>query len=268
MDFVTIQSASNNLVKRVRSLHSRSGRKKANQFLAEGESVVTEAIKNDATITELVVSNSFLDSLNSDDSISRQEKVYVLDDKVFQSCSTTDSPKGVLAVIEKKEEDRASIFNRKAPLVTVACEVTDPGNLGTMMRSCLAFGSDAILLTKGTVDPYNPKVVRSSSGTIFSLPFIQDVEEDDLISMAKEHQLQIIAMSGSGNKPLNTINLTKGSLILLGNEAHGLSKSLLESATDRVTIPIDDQCESLNVSIAHAVTMWEAKKQRLNSENC
>lgn len=140
--------------------------------------------------------------------------------------------------------------------------MTDPGNLGTMMRSCLAFDSNALLLTKGTVDLYNPKVVRAAAGAIFSLPVVIDVSTESLLDWASDNGIQSISMVASAKTSLQNLDLKKPSLIVLGNEARGLPKSFTDKCDFSVSIPISANCESLNVSIAHAVSIWEANKQR------
>ena len=124
-------------------------------------------------------------------------------------------------------------------------------------------GNDQILLSKGTVDPYNPKVVRSAAGAIFSLPLVQDIETNELVEVAKNNKIQIVSMAGSGSTAIESIDFKKPTLLLLGNEAHGLPDSLIDNSCHVANISINPQCESLNVSIAHAIALWEAHKQRL-----
>lgn len=261
-----ITSASNPLIKRIRGLGSRTGRRKAGLFLAEGESVVREALTACcADIEEIVISSSFdrLDSLleNLPDN-SDCPPLKVVDEKLFKEVSGTETPLGIIALVKLPQNDRSAVLGLKNALVTVACSISDPGNLGTIIRSSLAFGADAVLLTRGSVDPYNPKVVRAAAGALFALPVIEDVDATDLLNEAKAAGVQVVSLAASGHKTLKEVDFKKASLILIGNEAHGIDQDLLEKSDLVASIPIARQSESLNAAVAHSIALYEAADQR------
>jgi len=150
----------------------------------------------------------------------------------------------------------------KNALVTVAYSISDPGNLGTIIRSSLAFGADAVFLTRGSVDPYNPKVVRAAAGALFALPVIEDVDAPDLLNEAKAAGVQVVSLAASGHKTLKEVDFKKASLILIGNEAHGIDQDLLEKSDLVASIPIAKRSESLNAAVAHSIALYEASDQR------
>lgn len=262
MDFVSIQSASNPLTKRIRSLHTLKGRKTTGLYLAEGKSVVQDAYKSGALIKELIVSTSYADRSQIEDQFQNIEKVYVLDDKIFSANSTTDNPKGILAIVEKRNHQLDDVLNHENGLFTLACDITDPGNLGTMFRSSLAFGAQGVFLTRGCVDPHNPKVVRSAAGSLFKLPFIEDLQIDQFIDKAKSKGFQVLPMVMDAENSIVDIDFKKPTILVLGNEAHGIPEQVITNSTKGIKIPMANDCESLNVAIAHSIALWEAKKQR------
>lgn len=276
MDFVNIQSASNPLLKRVRSLNSRSGRNKTGLFLAEGESVLEEALNTpDLQVVELIVAFKYGDG--DKDKLTRMlensraqllcDKVVIVEDRLFDELSTTESPTGLLAVLKTKEYELESVLSKKNCLLTLAHEVNDPGNLGTMFRTSRAFGADAMLLSKGSVDPYNPKVVRAAAGALFSLPFISGVDGHWLLEEARNRKIKTLALDADGRQSIQETDLTGPVILVMGNEARGLPESMVEGSQARVKIPMEPSTESLNLSIAHAITLFEAYKQRSSGSN-
>ncbi len=260
MEINSVSSASNSLLKRVRQLQSRSGREKDGAFLLEGEKLFDEAVKHGIDIEAVVVRESFL---QSDFLQSRQlSKVTVVDDKLFLDLATTEAPQGLVAIARIKRRPFDSIFQGATPLVVIADRVQDPGNLGTMMRTGLALGATGLILTKGSVDAFNPKVVRSAAGALFSLPFIESVVIEDAISECRKRELTVLAFSAGGKQQLKDIDFSKPSALLLGNEANGLDKTVEARADVIVSIPMSDASESLNVAIANAIILYEASRQR------
>lgn len=262
MEINSVSSASNSLLKRVRQLQSRSGREKAGAFLIEGEKLFDEAVKHAVDIEAVIVRESFL---ASDYLASKQlERVTVVDDKLFLDLATTETPQGLVAIARFKPWTADALFQGAAPLVVIADRVQDPGNLGTMIRTGLALGATGILLTKGSVDAFNPKVVRSAAGALFALPFLENIVIEDAISQCRNRGLTILAFSADGQRRLSEIELKKPTALLLGNEANGLDENVERSADLVVSIPMAQASESLNVSIANAIVLYEASRQRCN----
>ncbi|MBI1269871.1 RNA methyltransferase [bacterium] len=266
-----ITSASNPLIKRIRGLGSRTGRKKAGLFLAEGESVVREALMACCDeIEEIVISSSFdrLDSLLENlPGESGCPPVKVVDDRLFKEVSGTETPLGIIALVKLPQNNRSRVLALKNALITVACSISDPGNLGTIIRTSLAFGADAVFLTRGSVDPYNPKVVRAAAGALFALPIIEDVDGKDLLNEAKAAGIQVVSLAASGDKTLKEVDFKKASLLMVGNEAHGIDPDLLAKSDLVASIPIARQSESLNAAVAHSIALYEAADQRRKTQS-
>lgn len=263
MEVNEITSSSNALVKRIRLVHSRSGREKEGAFLVEGVKLFDEAVKNKIAIEAVVISKTFMDSDFSPDAVAGSvSKIAVVDDKLFSQLATTETPQGLIAVARLKRWKLDEVFSGVAPLVVVADRVQDPGNLGTMMRTALAFGATGMLITEGSVDAFNPKVVRSSAGAMFALPFIEDISIEDAVAECRGNGLKVFALSADGDMKLGEVDFRKPSAVLLGNEANGLSEDVEDAADHVVSIPMDVKSESLNVAIACAITLYEASSQR------
>lgn len=274
MDFVNIQSASNPLIKRVRSLRSRSGRSKTGLFLAEGESVLEEALNTtDLTVVDLIATDSYqdLDRLAARLATSKAsidaDKIVLVDEKLFKELSTTESPTGLMAVLKTRQHSLVSILARDNFLVSLAYEVNDPGNLGTMFRTSLAFGADALLISKGSVDPHNPKVVRAAAGALFALPFVTDIDTTSFLDELSTREAKAIALVAGAEASILETDMSASTVLLMGNEARGLPDSILAKADLKAAIPMQTCSESLNVSIAHAITLFEAYKQRSKEAN-
>ncbi|MCA9815181.1 MAG: RNA methyltransferase [Cyanobacteria bacterium HKST-UBA01] len=261
-----ITSASNPLIKRIRGLGSRTGRKKTGLFLAEGESVVREALAACcADIEELVISSSFdrLDNLLTNlPENSSCPPIKVVDEKLFKEVSGTDTPLGIIALVKLPQNNDMAVLGSKNALITVACAISDPGNLGTIIRSSLAFGADAVFLTRGSVDPYNPKVVRAAAGALFALPVIEDVDGLELLNQAKAAGVQSVSLAASGDRTLKEVDFKRASLLMVGNEAHGIEPALLAKSDLVASIPIAAESESLNAAVAHSIALYEASDQR------
>jgi TrmH family RNA methyltransferase len=263
MEIISITSASNSLLKRMRLIQSRSGREKEGSFLIEGLKLFDEAVKHGVDIEDVVITESLLDSGFAEGQFKDVlDKVVVVEDKLMSGLATTETPQGLVASARFKRWATADLFAGTAPLVVVADRVQDPGNLGTMMRTALAFGATGLILTKGSVDAFNPKVVRSAAGALFALPFAENQSIEDAVSLCRERGLSILALSADGTSVLNEIDLKKPSALLLGNEANGLDEAVERDADKMVAIPMAEKSESLNVAIANAVVLYEASRQR------
>jgi len=263
VEVVEITSSSNSLLKRIRLVQSRSGREKEGSFLIEGLKLFDEAVKCGIEIEDVVVEKGFWESGFIDDSVRASvSKLIVVDDKLFAPLATTESPQGLIAVAKLKRWTLGEVFSGVAPLVVVADRVQDPGNLGTMLRTSLAFGATGMLITKGSVDAFNPKVVRSAAGSLFALPFVENISIEDAVAECRGSGLKVLALSADGDMELSEVDFRKPSALLLGNEANGLDESVENSADHMVSIPMSNQSESLNVAIACAIAMYEASSQR------
>jgi len=180
------------------------------------------------------------------------------DERALASLSETVTPQGIVAVARIPAADLADV--PKPRLVAVLHEAQDPGNAGTVIRTADAAGADAVLLTKGSVDPWNGKCVRGSAGSIFHLPVITGVAAEDALTALQRAGCQVLATSGTAQRSLDIVlasgDLARPTAWIFGNEAHGLPPDLLAAADQQVRVPIRGRAESLNLAGAATVCLY------------
>lgn len=262
MKINSISSASNSLLKKVRSLQQRSGREQHGLFLLEGPKLLVEAQSKGIIIQDVIVSASYLNSGFSANENPNLDQITVVDDKIFRDLITTSTPCGIVSVGKISTHTFGDCLRGKATLIAVAESVQDPGNLGTMIRAALAFGATGLIATAGSVDAFNPKVVRSAMGALFKLPVIVGMRLEDVVKRLKEENIKVVALEPSVEKPFWQVDLDQGLAFLFGNEGNGLSSQAAELADEVVTIPMAGETESLNVAVSSAVVLFECARQR------
>ncbi len=244
-------------IKLVRNLlEKRRARRKEGRFVVEGPHLVEEA----QDLIDFVFYSQELPILVSLKAkgieclrLSRQE---------FEEISEVESPQGILAVVKEKRFELKDLLAKKDPLIVFCAEVQDPGNLGTIIRSADAVGAAGVILSKGTVDLYNPKVIRATMGSLFHLPIVLIEDESEALAVLKKNKLRIIATAGQAETNYFEIDYKQGTVVLVGNEGAGLSAELIKSADKSVKIPMPGKAESLNVGVSTAVVLYEALRQR------
>ena len=269
-----ITSRNNATVKWVASLQDKKWREREKCFIAEGEKLSYEAIKANLPLHSIFVCESKKDKiiyklsgLLVSDSY-KNLPVYVLADNVFEKISTEKAPQGVISAIKSLDffYNIDIIYNEEFFLdenekALALYSVRDPGNLGSVIRSAVAFGVDHIVLTADCADIYNPKTVRSAMGSLYrtKVTIVKDFES--FISAAKHNGRRVFAAELSENaKSLHQVGLTRGDIVIIGNEGHGISKDISTICSGSVYIPISKKTESLNASVAAAIFMWEQNK--------
>ena len=207
-------------------------------------------------VSEVYVSESYEKSPEGKKSLIG--KTYeIIADSVFKKMSDTVTPQGVMCVVDKAEYIFDDLINKNSLKVLVLEGVQDPGNLGTMLRTSEAAGFNFILADKNTVDVYNPKVIRSTMGSIFRVPVIYT---DDILSdidKLKNKGVKCVAAHLRGNKSYRDIDYPKKAAVFIGNEGKGLSDEISEKADILVKIPMEGKVESLNAAVAAALMMFE-----------
>jgi TrmH family RNA methyltransferase len=153
-------------------------------------------------------------------------------------------------------------FSPTQPLIVVGDQIQDPGNLGTIMRNCQAFGVDSLVLSKGSVDCFSPKVVRSSMGAIFDLPVVQDIEMDFCLNEFAKHNVTPLALDPVGTSTYWELDSSGSIALIFGNEGNGLSQIVHERVRSLLKIPISPNCESLNVAVSVGIVLAHLHKQR------
>jgi TrmH family RNA methyltransferase len=188
----------------------------------------------------------------------------IVADSVFRQMSDTQTPQGVLTVLRKPSYNIDTILDGPAPLVMVLEDLQDPGNVGTIIRTAEGAGVQGIFLTKNSVDITNPKVIRSTMGSIYRMPFIY---VEDVVLLAHELKTRGIRSYAAHLKGRNTYDKESyqgGTAFLIGNEGNGLSEKAAGCADCLIRIPMAGQVESLNAAMAAGILMYEAARQRLS----
>ena len=255
MENIIIESNQNKIIKEVNSLKAKKERDKTGLFILEGKRLVDE-IPNSWEIKYLLKAESYSEDINF-------EKVYTVKDSLFEKISETVNPQGILAVCHIKEFDVTNVDYSNSPFFVVLENVTDPGNMGTLIRTADAAGADGIFLSKGCVDIYNPKVIRSTMGSIFHLPIYRNLNLMDLMEDFKNNNVKTLAAHLKGTSTPYKVDMTTACAVIIGNEANGLSDEISEMASDLVKIPMPGKAESMNAGIAGGILIYEAVRQRI-----
>ncbi len=245
--------------KRMLALTTEKGREREGRFLGEGVHVVQELVSHHR---ELVLGVYMTESFNDEaliEQINEAEiKLNVLTDEQMKKISSTVTTQGIVAVA--RIASKKPVYESSRSVLTLVDAVQDPGNLGTLFRTSLGFGSDGMILGRGTVSPFNPKVVRGSSGTFLRVPFEFDVDLIDQINFLRSKGYTIIATDLHAKQSLKEIpqNKLRKMAFLVGNEGAGTNPYFIELADETVKIPMSSELESLNVAVAHGILSYEA----------
>lgn len=246
-----ITSKENKTIKLLLSLQKRSGRLKSGMFLAEGKRIVREAIEwCKGSISFLVASESFCEKNPGFDC---GLDLYVLSDSLFHYISSTETPQGILAVINIPS---SSDFADLSDNVLIIDGVSEPGNMGTILRTAEAMAFNDIFILKGSVDIYSPKVVRSTMGAIFRLHFHFE-ENCEFIAMLKERKYRIVSAALRDSVSLEAVEVSGKNAIIIGNEAVGISDAALKLSDVTAKIDMPGNAESLNAAIAAGIMMYK-----------
>ena len=259
-----INSTKNSIVKEVKSLSRKKNRWRDKLFIIEGIKVIEEAIKDSLPIKYIFFSEVLLevDGGQAFYNIIREEKQTIkISRSVFKYISDLDNPQGVLAVVEFQERDIEELYDKDIPFIIFLDSLNDPGNLGTIIRTADAFNIDAIVLGEGSVDPYNSKVVRSTMGSIFRVPLYNLRDNDLFFDNIEKKNINIITTSLSGES-LGKEDFLEGFVVVIGNEANGVRKDIIERSNKQLKIPMPGKAESLNAGVAASIIMYEAMKSR------
>ena len=256
----SITSVNNTLIKELSALKQKKARLESGLFAAEGVRLAEEAVKS-GTVQYLFVTEPVDDRTQALLNYAARQKadVYSVPPHVLERLCDTRTPQGVVAVCELPAT-RLSGLPPEGTLL-VLDRVQDPGNLGTLLRTADAAGVSGLALLAGTTDAYAPKAVRSSMGSLFHLPVVQDVSEADLLAYCMAQQYDLVVTSLEGSTDLYQTRLQGRKALVLGSEAAGVSPTLLAAAHTRLRIPMAGQAESLNVAMSGAIILFEMLRQ-------
>lgn len=251
----------------MKALHASKGRKAAKQFIAEGPAALEAALRSkrfpivNLYVTETgaeLLSQSAQSTQSTQLTQSILAKAVYLSEKVMASISTVESAQGVLAICSSEERLNEEEIYKKNALPLIYCfEVNDPGNLGTIIRTADALGAAGVLLSPGSADPFSPKVVRATAGSLWHIPLLREVDIARAIEESRAHGRKIYATDGQGAKTLPEVS-GRDALWIFGNEARGLTGEITALADEVVSIPMRGRAESLNLATAVAITLFHA----------
>ena len=234
-----IESTNNEKIKEYSKLKQKKYRDLTSKYIVEGKHLVEEA-KNEGLVEIIYSTNNYPNST----------KVSL---DVMKKLSDLKTPPDVLAIVKKKEnkEIKGNIL--------ILDNIQNPGNLGTIIRSSVAFNIDTIIASKETVDPYNIKVLRASEGMFFKINYIEENLED-ILPILKEYN--IYTTNVEKGRDISNVNIRKPYALIIGNEGSGVRKEISKYANETLYIPMNNQCESLNVGVATSIILYELNKRK------
>lgn len=248
-----INSLDNSTIKKVKKLKQRKYREEEKKFLAEGRKFLDFTYTPDL----IILKENFEDFENITTKLERFDcRKIVVNDKIFKDLTSQENSQGVILVYPYCETNIGKINNN----IIVLDKIQDPGNLGTIIRAADAAGFKDIILTKGSVDCYNEKCVRSSMGSIFNMNIVY-MEELQLIQFLKEKKYKFLVTALENNSIEYTdITLSEKNAIIFGSEGNGVSDNFLKAADETVIIPIYGSAESLNVAMASGIILYKVRE--------
>lgn len=255
---MVITSTSNEQIKKLIQLKEKSKvRKTTGTFTVEGKKMFVEIPAED--LVSVYVSETFL---KENGELVKDKKYQIVSDQVFKKISDTVTPQGIVAVVKQKSYSIDYIIekrNKEKSCIVVLDRLQDPGNMGTIVRTGEAAGISGIIMSKDSADIYNPKVIRSTMGSIFRVPFSIVDDLAAAVDTLKDNGITTYAAHLKGEL-YNSGSLTKDCALLIGNEARGLSAEISAKADKLIKIPMHGKVESLNAAVATAILMYEAAR--------
>lgn len=238
-------SINNEKIKNIKKLNEKKYRDQSDLFMVDGEHLVQEAYKKNV-LEELIL----LENIN----FCLDVKTSYITENVLKYVSNLENSSGIIGICKKQKN------TLKGNKVVILDDIQDPGNLGTIIRSCVAFNIDTLILSKNTVDLYNSKVIRATQGMLFNLNIVKENDLEILIKKLKEKSYKILSTNVNNGKSLKSIEKYDRFAIIMGNEGRGVSKSLSDLSDDYLYININKDCESLNVAVATSIILYELDK--------
>ena len=249
-----------NLVRGVAKLNKKDARSETGLFLLEGPQGLSEALDRPKLIVDLYATEEAVSRHRElfDRAAAARIEIQLVTESVLKVMCDTTTPQGILAVCQQLHVSLSDLVDTKPQLVALLANIRDPGNAGTVLRAADAAGADAVIFSENSVDLYNPKVVRSTTGSLFHLPVVVDASIAEAIQAMRSAGLQVFAANGGG-VPLPTLSdaeLAKPTLWVMGNEAWGFEAETLELVDQEVAVPIYGSAESLNLATAASICLY------------
>ncbi|TDT44657.1 TrmH family RNA methyltransferase [Maribacter spongiicola] len=260
-----ISSLQNQLIKKVLLLKEKSReRKKTGLFVLEGLLELQLAIGSQYKIATILYCTDILENTDNNAILKsfKTEELISVSLEVYKKIAYRDTTEGVIAIAKSKDHHLSTLkFETKNPLILIAEAPEKPGNIGALLRTADAANLDAVLIANPKTDLYNPNIIRSSVGCIFSRN-VKMGSTTEIISYLKKEGFQIFCAALSASKDYTTVDFKEPTAIVVGTEHSGLSDEWLENSTQNIIIPMEGQIDSMNVSVSAAILIFEAKRQR------
>ena len=258
-----IPTLSINKQKYIRKLKQKKFRRSEDTFICEGFRLFDAAIQTpDIIIREIIIGENLEGTQQEHfiiaEAANLSTPVFRVENSVLKSLSQEITPSGILFTVKKKLLTRPDLSARNDALILYLDRISDPGNLGTIIRTTAWFGFNAIVLSPGCVDPINAKSVRASAGAVFSIDLFEDIKFNWFKQFFKNRKYQFVVTTGSGGQPLDQWKMESKSIIFFGQEATGLSREIIQAADLLLCIQRIGQVESLNLSVAAGIILHHA----------
>jgi TrmH family RNA methyltransferase len=258
-----ITSSNNPTIKQLKSLHKKKYRDMYSLYFAEGLKLAKEALAINYPIHTLVYSKDFpIEDLELDLK-NRSVQTICVESNVFKQLSDLETPQGIMAILRKKTSSPDVIFQQGRGLWVVLDRIQDPGNMGTIIRTIDAAGGKGVVVLKGCVDPFNPKTVRATMGSIFRVPIVDIQNSNDFFERLTGNKADILISSMEGTNVFNWHSSKVDTIkaLVIGNESQGINSEIRKFATDTVSVPIVGGAESLNASVAAGIMIYEMMRK-------
>lgn len=257
-----ITSKDNENIKSIKKLKERKYRDLNNEYIIEGIKILKEAIQEKAVIKKIVICEECLANNIIDDKllyeIAKYDCLYV-SKKIFEGLTDVSKPQGILAVVEKNNKKD---INYNEDIIVALDGLQDPGNLGTILRTLDSANLSQVIVSKDTVDAYNPKAVRSTMGAIFRVNIVEAENLKETLKEMKRNKYKVMCTDLTASKNIYEIDYNK-KILVIGNEANGISKELLDMADEKIIIPMLGKTESLNASVATSIIVYEYVRRKI-----
>lgn len=251
-----ITSKQNKIVKEIIKLKTKKFRENKQKFYVEGKRIIDEIPKN-IKVDKYIFSSEFYEKNRE---IYKNSECIVLSDDIFKEISDTENPQGIMAIC-KMQNLTIDNLNINGNFV-ILDRITDPGNLGTIIRTAEALGIKGIFLSKGCVDIYNPKVIRATMGAIFHIPIFENCDLEQIITYLKQSNIKIVCTYLESGKSPYDVNL-KNTAVIIGNEANGVLEKYVKMSDELIKINMEGKVESINASVSSAIIFYEMLRQNM-----
>lgn len=250
-----ITSTSNSKYKHIRSLQKKKEREECGEYTVEGIKSVRDALDS-GMVSGIAVSREFYENEAFDYG---EVPVYIVKTEIFSGLCDTRTPQGIIAVVKMRNTENTSDISK----IYIYCDcITDPGNAGTIIRTADAAGCGGVFFSEGSVDIYSPKTVRASMGSFFHIDIRDNAKPSDIVRLKEQGFTAVCGALCADTVDYMAVDMTQPLIIIVGNEANGVSDEVMSLCDYKVKIPIYGKAESLNAAVATAILMYEAARQR------